>query len=195
MVVGLSGCGCRHEWQEATCTTPETCLLCGKTRGEPYGHIQGDWVEIQSPSYEVSGIRVINCPICGEETDREYFEGTPEQQEGYYKDACVQRSYEELARYPGNYEGELIYFYGKVIQVLEDGNDVVLRVNVTYNESWWEDTVYVWYTRQDAGEARILEDDIVSLWGKYEGLHSYESVQGNTVTLPSMTARFIAISY
>lgn len=27
-----------HRWEDATCTTPETCLLCGKTDGDALGH-------------------------------------------------------------------------------------------------------------------------------------------------------------
>ena len=29
--VCLAACGCKHEWQEATCTTPKTCKLCHAT--------------------------------------------------------------------------------------------------------------------------------------------------------------------
>ncbi len=29
----FSGCGCDHEWETATCTTPATCKKCGKTEG------------------------------------------------------------------------------------------------------------------------------------------------------------------
>lgn len=29
---------CKHEWQDATCTSPNTCLKCGETEGEPLGH-------------------------------------------------------------------------------------------------------------------------------------------------------------
>lgn len=34
----LAGCGCDHEWEDATCEEPETCTECGKTRGEPDDH-------------------------------------------------------------------------------------------------------------------------------------------------------------
>lgn len=34
----LSGCCLVHNWTDATCTTPRTCLDCGKTEGEPLGH-------------------------------------------------------------------------------------------------------------------------------------------------------------
>lgn len=38
----LAGCGCRHEWEEATCTSAKICRLCEKTAGEPLEH---SWVE------------------------------------------------------------------------------------------------------------------------------------------------------
>lgn len=35
MVTGLCACGLgrHHVWTEATCTTPKTCMECGKTEG------------------------------------------------------------------------------------------------------------------------------------------------------------------
>lgn len=33
---------CNHEWKKATCTTPNTCFICGKTSGNALGH---DWQE------------------------------------------------------------------------------------------------------------------------------------------------------
>lgn len=38
LVLTLVGCACEHEWQEATCTAPKTCTLCGETEGEANGH-------------------------------------------------------------------------------------------------------------------------------------------------------------
>ena len=34
----LAGCSCKHEWKNATCTTPTTCSLCGEVAGAPFGH-------------------------------------------------------------------------------------------------------------------------------------------------------------
>lgn len=34
----LTACGCKHEWKEATCINPQTCNLCGVTKGEPIEH-------------------------------------------------------------------------------------------------------------------------------------------------------------
>jgi len=38
----LTGCACKHQWSEATCLTPKTCILCEETEGEPAGH---KWVD------------------------------------------------------------------------------------------------------------------------------------------------------
>ena len=45
-----------HEWKRATCTEPETCNLCGETRGEPLGH---DWKEATCETPKT-------CARCGE---------------------------------------------------------------------------------------------------------------------------------
>ncbi len=51
----LSGCGCSHEWEEASCEVPKTCSLCGETEGEALGHA---WAEAtcEAPS---------TCDGCG----------------------------------------------------------------------------------------------------------------------------------
>ena len=38
----LTGCSCRHQWQEATCTTARHCTKCDAMEAEPLGH---DWQE------------------------------------------------------------------------------------------------------------------------------------------------------
>lgn len=38
MVVISTACSHEHEYAEATCTEPETCTICGETKGEALGH-------------------------------------------------------------------------------------------------------------------------------------------------------------
>ena len=67
MAVGLTGCilddilpplvsTCDHEWQDATCTEPYQCVLCGETEGAPLGH---HWRKATCTSPEM-------CSRCGE---------------------------------------------------------------------------------------------------------------------------------
>lgn len=37
----LSGCGCDHDWQKATCLAPRTCSICGATEGKVRSHEWG----------------------------------------------------------------------------------------------------------------------------------------------------------
>ena len=37
--VFLTSC-CSHEWEEATCTAPKTCKICGAKSAQPLGHLE-----------------------------------------------------------------------------------------------------------------------------------------------------------
>ncbi|MBD5476550.1 MAG: hypothetical protein HDR17_11320 [Lachnospiraceae bacterium] len=52
----ITGCHMSHEWQEATCTTPKTCLTGGETEGEASGHT---WAEATCTEPKT-------CSVCGE---------------------------------------------------------------------------------------------------------------------------------
>ncbi len=55
-MVLLSGCCLKHEWEEATCEDPKTCVKCGKTEGESLGH---DWEKATCEEPKT-------CERCGE---------------------------------------------------------------------------------------------------------------------------------
>lgn len=112
-----------------------------------------------------------------------------------YKDSCVQIKYEDLARQPEEHKGKKVTFTGKVVQVMESGKNVTLRVNVTKGEyDIWTDNVYVDY-KYSEGESRILENDIITLYGEFKGIKSYTAVLGNKVSIPHVAAKYIAIKH
>jgi hypothetical protein len=98
-------------------------------------------------------------------------------------------SYDALARFPEHYLNSPITGKGKVIQAIDDGDDVVMRINVTADESRriFTDTVYVEY-RRDSQSRRIVEEDIVEFVGEFRGIKSYRSVMGATIQLPAVKA-------
>ena len=51
----LTGCCMSHDWQDATCTEPKTCVKCGKTEGEALGHT---WVDATCTEPKT-------CSVCG----------------------------------------------------------------------------------------------------------------------------------
>lgn len=116
-----------------------------------------------------------------------------EHQEREYKFNCSEYSYDELARNPDVYKGRKIKLSGAVVQLIEEGNNEVLfLVNMSkdkHPDYLWTDSVLVKYTRP-AGEARILEEDIINIWGLYNGLSSYRAVSGEKITIPFITAKY-----
>ena len=50
----------------------------------------------------------------------------------------------------------------------------------------------MWYI-PDPDEPRILEDDIITMYGEMQDLMTYETVMGSTVTIPQMYAHYIDI--
>lgn len=38
MLLALAGCACEHEWKDADCVTPKTCVKCEEIEGAPLGH-------------------------------------------------------------------------------------------------------------------------------------------------------------
>lgn len=65
IVVFFSGFCASHDWRPATCGEPETCSVCGATRGEPLGH---QWGELKKDLFEIPLINEANtrtCEVCG----------------------------------------------------------------------------------------------------------------------------------
>ena len=113
--------------------------------------------------------------------------------EAKYKGQCESISYDNLARDPDTYDGRKVKFTGEVIQVVEGDYVTAYRIDVTKTRYGYTDTVYVVYV-PEKGAPRILEDDIVTLYGEYTGLYSYESIMGATITIPSIMALYIDVN-
>ena len=112
-----------------------------------------------------------------------------------YKSKCKTISYDSLARSPKKYKGQLVKFYGRVVQVQESDSALyysVYRINVGNDGyGYYDDTVYV--TFSDYGSSnRILEDDMVTFYGEYQGLKTYTTVMGGSVTIPHVQAEYIS---
>lgn len=118
-------------------------------------------------------------------------ETQPQISEEDYKAMCDTYNYKDIARNPNNYKNKYMKFTGQVIQTSETWGTVTIRVNVTKNEyDFWEDTVYATYKYSDENESKILEDDIVTIYGICKGDKTYTSVLGSNVTIPSIEVKY-----
>lgn len=56
---------CHHKWVAATCSTPKTCSVCGKTKGEALGHLY-DVTEIEKETCTGDGFYTYYCQRCSD---------------------------------------------------------------------------------------------------------------------------------
>lgn len=129
----------------------------------------------------------------------------PKVVEEKFKKSCQSIDFKTLSRNPDKYKGNNYKFTGEVIQVQESDSwfsgttQVDLRVNVTkktyeyIDDVYWEDTIYATVEIPE-GADRILEDDIITIWGTCDGNYSYTSVLGSTISLPKISIKYYAIS-
>lgn len=186
--------------EEATCSEKgveaSICSVCGQTVRryiDKIDHTPGECVVTKDATETESGERTQYCSVCGEAINVEKFTLSPEEIEEQYKAKCSEYDYETIARDPDEYMGTYAKYTGEVIQVLEDGNEYQLRVNITKGKYVYSDTIYVVYTRKD-GESRLYEDDIITIYGMNLGTISYESVLGSTITLPCVYTEYIELN-
>ncbi len=97
---------------------------------------------------------------------------------------AVEIDYDDLFRNNETHVLKQVRLVAKIIQVIslpEKSDRFMLLANVTRDAFWWDDTVLLQYDGP-----RLLEDDIVEIVGIVLGLHTYEAVLGNEVTVPSI---------
>jgi hypothetical protein len=137
-------------------------------------HTPGDWVITKTASRNAAGERSQSCTECGAVLNTEEYTLSAEEIEAQYKSSCTAYSYDTIARDPDQYTGTYGKYTGKIVQVMDDGNDCQLRVNITKGRYTYSDTIFVLYTRAE-GESKLLEDDIITIYGMNVGEVSYSN--------------------
>ena len=102
---------------------------------------------------------------------------------------CSTVDYKSIARNPNEYKGERVKVVGTVLQSVEDGRQITLIIRV--NDEFF-DFMYVTYENK-LDDERFLDEDWVSIYGKLDGLKTYDSIGVGEVTVPKMNAKYIDI--
>ena len=129
-----------------------------------------------------------------EEEEKKKEEERKELEESKNPDAYVNTpSFDELSRNPNSYYDlsknitkVKVKFSGKVLQVVNGflKNQIRLAVDSDYDK-----VILVTYT-EDSNN-RILEDDIITVYGYSGGITSYTSVLGASISLPKVNSNLI----
>lgn len=101
----------------------------------------------------------------------------------------TKKVYEDYARRPNEHKNEKISFSAKVIQVIEDSTTSAYRMAVDSDSNY---IIYVEIANSNRS-MRILENDTVNVIATFDGLLSYESTLGATITIPQCVASSIEI--
>ena len=181
-----------------TCTTKGTetaiCSVCGETLEQEIAtkdHTPGEWEITKEPTEITSGTRVKKCTECGAQLESEKFTMSAEELKALYKSKCKSISYKELERTPDKYKGEYVKFTGYVVQVCSEAKSSSYYSTYRVATSGkYNNVVYIYVDNYGSG-SRILEDDKVTFYGVYDGLYSYETVLGASVTIPAIKVMYI----
>ncbi len=98
-------------------------------------------------------------------------------------------TYDQLARNPEYYKGAYVKFSGRVLQVVSEDEFTGYRINVSGYR--YSDNVIMAIQQGTNTVNRILEDDYVTVRGKAGGLYTYQTVMGNTLSIPCMAVDYI----
>lgn len=92
-------------------------------------------------------------------------------------------TYDQLSRTPDDFKWELVKYSGKVVQVMEGDYAISIRLAINDNS----ETVIYGYYQSDIVSKRILEGDHITVYGRFEGIETYESITGKPISIPKIS--------
>lgn len=109
-------------------------------------------------------------------------EPTPEEIEADFKASCQEYGFKTLMRNPDDYIGKKLILQVRIAQDLGSGK----YAGYTQSDSgWYGDRYYLVDARED--DFKILEDDIITIYGTFDGLVTIKTVLGAREEAPSVS--------
>ena len=122
---------------------------------------------------------------------------TPKEEKKDFINKCKSYDYKKLARYPDKYKGKKITVKVKVSQIMEGGwfdDNVYYRCYTKGQYDLWMEDEYVIVDKRGKGATKILEDDILTVYGTYDGTSEMErALTGTSDNIPSIYMKYCKI--
>lgn len=103
--------------------------------------------------------------------------------------------WEKLARYPEKYENKPVALKGEVFQyedgILDEEGTEYAQVLVSSVDDYSDNTLLT--IPLERLDGRLLEGDVVTAYGRYAGLYSYETVLGAQASVPNIIVYHIEV--
>ncbi len=112
-----------------------------------------------------------------------------------YKNSCEKLNYKDVLREPDKYSGKNVYWFGKVSQVVDSVSYMVYVDCTKYqyiNDYSCSNPIYLIYV-PDSSSLKLIEGDMVEIYGKMDGIQSYVTVLGANKTIPKVMAFYVDI--
>jgi hypothetical protein len=104
------------------------------------------------------------------------------------KSKAITIPYDDLMRYNERYVGDIVYYRGKIMQIVNSyGDNYTIRLATKQSEYLGYSDNIIWVNYK--GE-RLLEKDIIDVWGKVKGLQDYSALFGNQITIPAVDSLY-----
>lgn len=148
---------------------------------------------IQNPGPLQSGDNTFTVEYEGKTST---FTITVEETDNQFKASAQDIPFEDLARNPDSQKGKRVHLRGEIVQVIEGTTSTQYRISMQQDEyGYWDSdkVVFVDYPKKTT-DNRLLEDDIVEVWGTAQGTITYQSTLGGNITIPSIEARIMQLS-
>ncbi len=119
----------------------------------------------------------------------------PEISEGAYKAQCRQMDYKELFRYPDKYKGTKVMVKVRVAQIVSANFSGSRKAWRAYTDNsgygFYADDEYYMLDKRGGDAVKILEDDIITVYGEFTGLEKITRVlTGTTDELPRIEVKY-----
>ena len=184
--------------ENATCAVPgkesSICTVCGEPgerKTELAEHTEGKLTVDVAATPTTEGTKVKKCTECDAVLHEEKYNLSDSEKKKYYDTEYATISYDKLSRNPQDYKGKKVKFSGKVLQVCSEATSSLYystyRVATSGSS---KNVVYICVDNYGSG-SRILEDDRVTFYGTFDGLYTYETVLGASVTIPKIIVDYI----
>lgn len=181
--------------EQPTCTKEGlqegSCIRCGEKQESKIAvkdHSFGEW-KTTNQSYETGkGTQTRKCSKCGKQETKTY-NLTNDELAKLFKASCKSFNYKTVSRDPNAYIGEHYKCYGKVLQVCSEASSSLYYSTYRISTSGAYDNV-VYAKIDNYGKSRLLVDDWITFYFTFDGLFTYETVSGSTLTIPQVIVEY-----
>lgn len=179
---------CKHCGAEIAAKA-KTCPNCGGKNKKPIFKRIWFWLIIVV-------LLIFIIAIAGSGNQYEVSDDATKMPEKDYKSACQEIEYKELMRNAEDLTGTKVKLNGEVNQVVFESDsgstESQYKVAVTKDEfDFYTDDIILYYQRGDS--PKIIEDDILTIYGEVSGTESYTSVLGEEITVPVITGVYVSV--